>query len=251
MSKLRLEAKENLKKLLRAAGIKVSKVQKGSVAGTDLATDLSLVVRKNSPLCLDVGANQGQTIALFNVVFNDPDIYAFEPSQKIFRQLDANYSSARVQVYNLALGSSPGEKEFINYEDPCLSSFLRLEASPENRFRQTSVRGHETVVVDTIDRFVSREKLGLIDLLKIDTQGYDFEVLKGASGALKNGLIQNVLVELNFIPMYEGQGSSTEILEFLSMHGLRLVDFYEKFREGRSLAWCTALFHRPQDRGVS
>jgi len=83
-----------------------------------------------------------------------------------------------------------------------------------------------------------------VDLLKIDTQGFDFEVLLGGEKSFERGAIKNVLIELNFVRMYEGQGATIDIIEFLGKHEVHLIDYYEKVRQNNTLAWCTALFGR-------
>ncbi len=51
-----------------------------------------------------------------------------------------------------------------------------------------------------------------------------------------------VFVELNFMPMYEGQPGATEVMDFLSEHGFRLVDYYDIQRHRDSISFCQALF---------
>jgi hypothetical protein len=94
-------------------------------------------------------------------------------------------------------------------------------------------------------------KISSVNLLKIDTQGFDLRVLQGSKASLRNCVISNVMIELNFLEMYTGQASATEILQFLSSYGLFLVDLYEKGFRGGVLGWCTAIFsrrdpHKPQ-----
>ena len=112
----------------------------------------------------------------------------------------------------------------------------------ENRFRDMKVERKETVRIKTLDWFLEQNRISRVDLLKSDTQGYDLRVLAGASESLRRGLINNVLVELNFVRMYAGQSEPDDILNFLAQHGLFLVDYYEKVRQSQTLAWCTALF---------
>ena len=81
-----------------------------------------------------------------------------------------------------------------------------------------------------------------IDLLKIDTQGYEMQILKGASRLLAAGKVRTILLELNFVPLYDGQVWAHEIIGYLHERGLCLVDFYEKCRLNPYLGWCTALF---------
>ena len=95
-----------------------------------------------------------------------------------------------------------------------------------------------------MDDFVEQHSIYEIDLLKTDTQGFDFEVLLGAKETLKHGLVKYVLVELNFVKMYEGQGLPNDIDLFLNENNLFLVDYYEKVYKSKLIAWCTALFRR-------
>jgi hypothetical protein len=135
-------------------------------------------------------------------------------------------------------------RTLINYSDSCLTSVLPLDAHQENRFRSTEVLSREVVTLTTVDDFLCDKRIDTVDLLKVDTQGFDLQVLRGAGRALGSGALRNVLVELNFVRMYEGQGSPREIHDFLDGYGFHLVDYYEKYRQGHTLAWCTALFSR-------
>ena len=70
--------------------------------------------------------------------------------------------------------------------------------------------------------------------------------MQGAAQSLASGIVRNVYVELNFVPMYSGQSSAKEIEEFLEGLGFKLVDYYEKSRTGAILAWCNALYARQE-----
>ena len=147
-------------------------------------------------------------------------------------------------IHNIALGKERQNREFLNYKNPFLSSFLPLDSSEENRYRSVVLESKEMVEVDTVDGFLHRKNINDVDLLKIDTQGFDFEVLLGAKEALRNGVIRNVLVELNFVRKYEGQSAPEDIIHFLNENNIFLIDYYEKVRQNVTLAWCTALLKR-------
>ncbi len=236
--------KNVVKQLLRHYNRHLVWWQPGTVGGFDFHADLKLVINTGQPLCLDVGANCGQTISLLKTVFARPQIHAFEPSSETFRSLQANPVARGVQLYNYALGREVTHRQFFNYAKSPLSSFLPLDQDPENRFRDITLRGVEAVEIKTVDWFLKQHDISKVDLLKIDTQGFDLEVLAGATEALRRGSIRNVLIEVNFVRMYEGQGSASDILNFLKQHRLELVDYYEKARQKNALAWCTALFSR-------
>jgi FkbM family methyltransferase len=241
---VRQRLKKALKRMLERYERRLLHVPAGALTGVDMAEDLRLVVGRDAPLCLDVGANRGQTIDAFRRIFTAPVIHAFEPASEMFRMLEDRAFGPGVFLHHMALGREPGEREFTNYQSKYLSSFLPLERHPQNRFRAVEVESKEIVRIGTVDAFLKEHGLTRVDLLKIDVQGFDLEVLLGASDALSTGVVQNVLVELNFVPMYEGQAQAPDIIEFLRSHGLFLTDHYEKKRQGHTIAWSTALFSR-------
>jgi FkbM family methyltransferase len=230
------------KRILRFFDRKLVYVPKGNVWGNDLEADLATVVGRQDPICLDIGANRGQTIRLFQSIFSAARIEAFEPSNACFNQLAAGNWGPLVTCHHAGIGSRESTLSFNNYDDPALSSFLPLERGPVNPFSQAVVTSIDEVPVITVDGFVKDCHLEEIDVLKIDTQGFDFEVLKGAEGLLNTGSIRCVLVELNFIPLYANQANAFEIMEWLSKRAYMVVDFYEKKRVGTGIHWCTALF---------
>jgi FkbM family methyltransferase len=236
--------KTRVKELLRRYDRQIVYLPPGTVTGADLAHDLAALIPGEGPVCLDVGANEGQTIALLQRVLRNPSIHAFEPSLKTFRTLETKSFGPRISLHNYALGEGESERELIRYASSDLSSFLPLDADDENRFRDVPVESRELVRVRTVDAFTAEQGLETIDLLKVDAQGTDLLVLRGAETALAAGSVRHVLVELNFVRMYEGQDCALEVLRFLQDRSMHLVDFYEKVYHANTLAWCTALFAR-------
>jgi hypothetical protein len=76
---------------------------------------LRRIVNSTAPMCLDVGANEGQTIRLLNRVFQNPMIYAFEPSPGCFASLSSRFQSDHVKLYNVAMGDSANTLELNEY----------------------------------------------------------------------------------------------------------------------------------------
>ena len=218
--------------------------QKNKVSGCNLFKDLKSLLKSESPVCFDVGANEGQTIKLLQEVFRSPRIYAFEPSSEVFTKLRSRRYRSDVFLYNFTLGRQNSQEEFINYEDSRLSSFFPLSTDEESQFGHLKIKAKESVEIKTIDWFLTRYQINEIDLLKIDTQGYDLQVLQGASESFRRGSIKNVYVELNFLKLYENQADAQQITRFLTEHNFHLVDYYEKSRREDVLFWCNGLFTR-------
>jgi FkbM family methyltransferase len=218
------------------------------LTGVDLSIDLSKIVSRPNPVCFDVGANVGQTIDLLTRSLNHPKILAVEPSTETFKILQQKvkrkFAKADVKLFNVAVGAASGSIELINFKNSCLNSVLEMDRQPENNFQNEQEQCRETVKLTTIDDLAKQESLDRIDLLKIDTQRFDLEVLKGAKGMMAAGKIRNVLVEQNFVPMYQNQGNASDMQSFLLENGFHLIGYYETARVKHTIAWCTALYGR-------
>jgi FkbM family methyltransferase len=191
-----------------------------------------------SPVCFDVGANVGQTVAAFRQAFADARIHAFEPfATPRTALLQAHWADKLVHVVPRAMGSAPGCVQISPHPESQMSS-LRAPAS-------LSGLPVETIEVDTLDNYCEQQGVACIDVLKTDTEGYDHEVLRGAEGLLARQRIGYVYVEVSFM---EGDAQHTPfqpVLELLQAHRYRFLGLYETyplhyFEE--SSVYCNALF---------
>lgn len=234
--------KKALKDLLVSLGWRISRAPRGTVVGQDLWHDLGLLLGP-SPLCFDVGANHGDVSDELLRLRPAAMIHAFEPGAACQEKLKTRFGSeARVTLVPSGLGDQAGESEFRNYANDQLSSFLSLQTGENNPFRAEPEMAKGRAVITTIDHYCTEHGISSIDFLKVDTQGFDLRVLKGGEKLFGTGGVRYVLIELNFISLYQGQAWGYEIMAWLHQHGLQLVDFYEKCRQDQRMAWCTALF---------
>ncbi|QMW00541.1 FkbM family methyltransferase [Spirosoma foliorum] len=235
-----------VKSVFSSFGLFVARRYPNAITGHELPYDLKVIVRNENPVCFDIGANRGQTIQLFQDCFRDPIIHSFEPSSATFATLASQSFGSRVQLHQLALGEQIGVAEFRNYAQSELSSFLPVNPDrSENIFAEEKLMLTESVQVNTLDNFCSDRGIEQIDLLKIDTQGFELPGLRGGANLFRNKRIGAVMLELNFASLYEGQSDPLEILVLMRDHNMRLVDYYEKERaHGLELSWTTALFMR-------
>ena len=102
------------------------------------------------------------------------------------------------------------------------------------------------VNLNTIDSYLDKECISNIDLLKIDVEGYELEVLKGAYNALEKGRVQAVLAECDFDPEDTQHTYFNDLWNFMmginfSFFGLYDVIHYEN---GMGIGFCNALFIR-------
>jgi FkbM family methyltransferase len=165
----------------------------------DLEFDLCRLIKNSKPVVVDVGANTGQTIDPLRRTLDRPRIFSFEPNPTLAIGLKQKYSACDVVVEAIAVGSSEGQCTLNVLENDELSSILKL-----TRNEAPSVSSVVSVPITTIDLHAERLNLAHIDLLKIDTQGFDLDVLRGTAQMLYRRAVDTLLVEVNFITLYEG-----------------------------------------------
>lgn len=237
-----------LRRVLDAIDLRLVRLATDQVRGHDPYRDLAWLLRRRPhPVILDVGANDGETVAAFLRRFPGARILAFEPYAPLYQSLRRRFrETTTVETLNVALGSIAGSARLHLYSGHRMNSLLRLDRDRANPMAEGfEERGSVTVPVATVDEVARERHLPRIDVLKIDTQGYDLEVLRGAAGQLAARRVGAVLLEVNFVPMYERQASFPELHALLSGHGYRLVDFYNHQRTAGITAWCDACYAAP------
>ncbi|MBX2926532.1 MAG: FkbM family methyltransferase [Saprospiraceae bacterium] len=250
--------KRLIRNLLLSVGFYVEKIRRNEFQRLDwrlIDHDLSLMIGHNlqdKKIIIDVGANKGQSIDKFKKLWPLSHIYSFEPDLELYEYLKNIYNRNEVTIINEALGESKGRIVFKINQKKGLNSILNIDKSLDNRFKNTEIVDSYNVNMNTLDSFCQALKeINIIHLLKIDVQGYDLNVLKGAVDLLKEGKVLNILVEMNFFPMYVNQAKPWEIMEFLNSYGFSLIGLYEISRSKEykgHIAWCTALLSKKEKR---
>jgi FkbM family methyltransferase len=175
----------------------------------------------------DVGANVGQSAKEYTHYFPDAQIYCFEPVKPTFDQLVTNLKGYdNIHFFSIAFGASKGVGK-IALSGP--SDMFHIMAGPENTAESTSAT--QEVQIESLDAFCKENGIDDISYLKIDTEGYDLEVLKGAGNLLTKHKIGLVELEAGMNP-----GNKTHIpfersKEFLEMHRYFLFGVYEQIGE--------------------
>ncbi len=171
---------------------------------------------------LDVGANVGQYAALLREIGYEGPIVSFEPASAPYGALSTRASSDdRWRTVPIALGATDTAEELNVTASSVLASFRRpLPDGPEWIRAQMSVVATEAVEVARLDGVFDEVTGGARrTFLKLDTQGWDLEVLAGAGGCLEH--ILAIQSELSVIPLYEGMPTWLEALAHLSSLGFQ------------------------------
>jgi FkbM family methyltransferase len=176
-------------------------------------------------LVVDVGANAGQYASSLRAAGYERRIASFEPLSQPYRRLAAaSAEDAAWASWQLALGARSGIAPINVAQDTRNSSLLavgehHLRAVPDSR-----ALGVETVGVERLDVLWPRIADGARSpYLKLDTQGYELEVLNGARAVL--GAIVLVEAELSLLPTYDGGPLFADVVAFLAEHGFVPIAF--------------------------
>lgn len=209
--------------------------------GTDLRSDITKRFNYNNVnIVFDVGANRGQTFMQFNRDFPKSTIFCFEPINTTFAILTKNLAGSKNAILeNFAFGEIVEQKEVRLFEDWDVLNSLKEEAmnfSPDAEI--------QIVKVDTLDNYCSNKNIPEIDLLKIDTEGYELNVLKGAQTLLKRKNISFIYCEVGFLKKNERNTNFAVVAEFLSLYDYYFIGMYNGTSEGwkQGLYYGNALF---------
>ncbi len=174
---------------------------------------------------LDVGANTGQYAKHLREMGYRGKILSFEPLAEAFKLLEkASASDPSWEVYNFALGSEESESEIHVAESSPSSSLLVTNEKLVSMHPTSRIVEKEIVQVKRLDcLFEDMCPAGSNVFLKIDTQGYEEEVLLGARDSLPR--IDMIQVEMSFVPLYKGQTLFEELYRWICKHGYRLSCF--------------------------
>jgi FkbM family methyltransferase len=178
-----------LKSLLRRRGINIC----GSDhLGVDVEVDLArLTATEPLQTIFDVGGNFGQSALRFSRAFPRARILTFEPVPESFRKLEAKIAGrGGIEAFNHGFGDVPGAFEIQ----------IQPNAGGNTLIGSKSPLGSVEIRLETIDAFAAENAIESIDLLKIDVEGYELQVLKGAAGLLARGAVRHVYGECVFAP---------------------------------------------------
>jgi FkbM family methyltransferase len=179
----------SLKSFLRRLGVNLCGTDH---LGVDVELDLQrLTAAEPLRMIFDVGGNFGQSAIRFSRAFPKARILSFEPVPGSFRKLQANIAGlGGIEAFNHGFGDVPGSFE-IQIQPNAGGNTLVGTASP---------LGSVQIRLETLDAFSVKKGVEGIDLLKIDVEGYELQVLRGAVGMLARGAVRHVYAECVFAP---------------------------------------------------
>ena len=215
--------------IVKQAGYDVINLKRNERFGWDWIRDverLAPLIKSRIETVFDVGANIGQTAKELRNVFPNARIHCFEPTPSTFSQLAlAVAGDLRIVVHPIALGPAKGRATLQCFDVSLLNS-CAVNPPYKDRFNQTTTS--IDVPMSTIDDAGSENKIDRISLLKVDAEGFDLEILKGARRMLAEGRIDFIVSEIGGLaPQGCGLGNDLySIARELYPYGFRFVSSY-------------------------
>jgi FkbM family methyltransferase len=192
---------------------------------------LTMINHHEIDAVVDVGANTGQYACALRQAGYKEEMFSFEPLREAYEDLEKkSHTDSKWHVFHTAIGEENGESEINvagNSESSSLLPMLdaHLRSAPESQYRTT-----ERVKLSTLDAILepvlsNQSRV----LLKIDTQGYEHHVIKGAKSLLQQ--VRLIECELSLTPLYEGQYLFQDMLDLLYGIGFTPVYFESVFSD--------------------
>ena len=198
-------------------------------------------------IIFDVGANSGQSALHYRQKFPQAKIYSFEPVARTFQKLQAATSKdTNIFCYQLALADRDGQEEIVTTGTKGTNS-LKAKAA-----LSSSLENDQTVELFTLtklDSFLENNLVNIqyIDILKIDTEGFEIPVLQGALNTLKAGKIRYIFAETTLRDNDKDHTNFFELKKFLEPYNFNPIGFYDLvpyWGGGNAINYLNVLFKR-------
>ncbi len=176
---------------------------------------------KNYNTTIDIGANRGE-VAIF-LAKNSQSVLAFEPVddniQKFKNNIELNRYS-NIEIIPNVVSDSNGEMDFYLYESNGHHSLGKLgDKDPKEVKKVKSI---------TLDNFAKERGLESIDILKVDVEGFELNVFKGAESLLKEQKIKCIIFEISKLPLEQFNFNAVDIYKYLKKQGYEIFNLLDE-----------------------
>lgn len=219
--------------LVKSFAFKAGVDLKRTVSQSTLESHLHFAIKKyDIDLVVDVGANSGQFGQLLRMIGYRGRILSFEPLMSPFESLRARaHRDGNWTAVNLALGRDNGVLEINEYQSTEFSSALKPTTFAAERFGLSRSSFEKRMVpMETLSGYFGQNPDSAKRIfLKMDTQGYDFNVFAGCAPIIsKIALLQS---EISFQPVYEGVPDYKASLREYGSRGFFLTGIFPVSRD--------------------
>jgi FkbM family methyltransferase len=184
---------------------------------------------------VDIGANRGQFALVAAHCFPEAKIFSFEPlpePARVFRSVFAGNN--RVTLIEAAVGPQATRSEMHVSARDDSSSLLPISALQSTIFPGTAEVATIEVSVAPLESLVSGAQIQEPALLKLDVQGFEYEVLRGCESLLSR--FRFVYCECSFVELYSGQRLAADVIEWLMARNFRIKGMFNPTYDGNGQA---------------
>jgi FkbM family methyltransferase len=182
----------------------------------------------------DIGANIGSTMLNFARLTGPAGkVYSFEPDQFNYKKASRNLSLnsfSNVQLNNIGLGAAEEDVFLYNVNEKNRGMLRILKDDSDNKYEKTLIH------ITTLEKFLEKEKVNTIDLIKIDVEGFEKNVLKGSESVLLK-FHPVLFIELDDNNLKDQGSSAADVIGYIrklgyqhirnAANGERLTDKYD------------------------
>ena len=169
----------------------------------------------------DIGANVGEWSKFCLSMAPNLNLHIFEPSTTTYKTLEKFKWPQNISLNNIGLGEKEENLSLNIFEDGSgLNSLYPRQGIGENQVIKT-----ETVTIKTLDDYCERHEIQCIDYLKMDVEGHELSVLKGAKKMLQNKKINMIQFEYGGCNI-DARVLLKDIWNFLNEHGYMISKIY-------------------------
>lgn len=219
----------SVKTLIKPLGYEMRRKSPPLVANAFVAQQrIVTALGRGAATILDVGANVGGTAKRYRARFPEAEIYCFEPFPETLEKLRLRFAQdPKIHIVPKAVAERSGRKTFhVNEYDATNSLLPRPVAERRYYPSHAGPKGTIEVEVTSLDEFAAANRIGSIDILKLDIQGGEAMAFRGAKGLLERGAISLIYTEVMFVPHYEGGPVFFELWSLLAEFGYTLFNIY-------------------------
>lgn len=218
-----------IRKAINSFGLDIKRLKK---TDSEHGRIVKMLNSNNIDLVIDIGANNGQYAKSLRLHGYNKRIISFEPLSDAWQVISlSSHSDPNWDVYRRCAVGRKITTSSINVSKNSVSSSLlemldsHKSAAPYSEFIST-----EQVDIITLDSIYDELNLAKYNFfVKIDTQGFEDEVISGGSTTFKNA--RGLQIELSIVPLYSGQKLFSELLDILKHIGFEVWSFFPGFTD--------------------
>tara|TARA_Y100000741_G_scaffold361926_1_gene346752 strand:+ start:2116 stop:2850 length:735 start_codon:yes stop_codon:yes gene_type:complete len=180
-------------------------------------------------IVIDIGANEGQFAKKIIEFGYQKKIISFEPIKSVHSMLlDNSKKYKNWIVYRYAFGKNTGYKNINISKNTVSSSILDIKKIHTDIEPNAKFLKKEKIKIITLNRYLKNKEFKNKKIfLKIDTQGYEKNILLGANRVLDN--VSGIMLEASITKLYKGEESFLGIIKFLKKHGFSIWSIQRGF----------------------